>query len=104
MQLEENTLIYIVHTFFQKGEKVLVLKKKYRPEDEGQNDRAMSEPPDKPPRTGDDFDGGGMSKGRSEGHLSVKDNMSDTSSLRGSSDTLSASSLTSSTVSYILLI
>ena len=74
-------------------------KKKYRPEDEGQNDRAMSEPPDKPPRTGDDFDGGGMSKGRSEGHLSVKDNMSDTSSLRGSSDTLSASSLTSSTTS-----
>lgn len=57
----------------------------------------MSEPPDK--LSGDDFDGGGMSKVKSEGHLSVKDNNSETSSLRGSMDTLSASSLASSTTS-----
>ncbi|VDI29603.1 Hypothetical predicted protein [Mytilus galloprovincialis] len=81
----------------EKGEKVLVLKKRYRPDNENQTDRAMSEPPDKP--SGDDFDGGGMSKVKSDGHLSVKDSNSETSSLRGSMDTLSASSLTSSTTS-----
>lgn len=81
----------------EKGEKVLVLKKRYRPDNENQTDRAMSEPPDK--LSGDDFDGGGMSKVKSEGHLSVKDNNSETSSLRGSMDTLSASSLASSTTS-----
>ncbi|XP_067651053.1 ankyrin repeat domain-containing protein SOWAHC-like [Haliotis asinina] len=87
------------------GEKVLVLKKKFRPEagpvaavkSAGEVQRAQSEPPSKPPPYPpgqDEADAGSISKGRSEGSLD--------SQMKGSvhsSDSISISSLAMSTTS-----
>ncbi|XP_046585194.1 ankyrin repeat domain-containing protein SOWAHC-like [Haliotis rubra] len=87
------------------GEKVLVLKKKFRPEagpvaavkSVGEVQRAQSEPPSKPPPYPpgqDEADGVSISKGRSEGSLD--------SQMKGSihsADSISISSLAMSTTS-----
>ncbi|KAJ8302767.1 hypothetical protein KUTeg_019163 [Tegillarca granosa] len=87
----------------EKGEKVLVLKKKFRPEYDAatsQNDptRAMSEPPDQKQtsKNQDNLDGGNISKFRSEGNISTSSLDPSTKDSTGAS-TLSMSSVASST-------
>ncbi|XP_069112592.1 ankyrin repeat domain-containing protein SOWAHA-like [Argopecten irradians] len=95
-----------------RGEKVLVLKKKFRPDSTEQNEksnenqdprndiRARSEPPAANPASSDHVDGGGMSKVRSENNITSRETTPEMG-MTGSASmgTISVSSAASSTVS-----